>query len=140
MAVMVGIDFGLKRTGIAVTDAEQRIASPHCTVSSEKLLDWLKSFHGTQGIGCLVLGFPLSLNGEPTHVTQNVLLLKEVLEKEFQGVPVFLQDERYTSKRASRAIHLMGKKRMNKDKELIDKVSAALILQDYLLERENSSN
>lgn len=137
---MVGIDFGLKRTGIAVTDVEQRIASPHCTVSSEKLLDWLKTFHRTQGISSLVLGYPLSLNGEPTHVTQNVLLLKEVLEKEFQGVAVFLQDERYTSKRASHAVHLMGKKRMNKDKELIDKVSAALILQDYLLVRENSSN
>ncbi|MFM7387785.1 MAG: Holliday junction resolvase RuvX, partial [Bacteroidota bacterium] len=71
---------------------------------------------------------------------QNVLLLKEVLEKEFQGVAVFLQDERYTSKRASQAIHLLGKKRMNMDKELIEKVSAALILQDYLHERENSSN
>jgi putative Holliday junction resolvase len=137
MGVLIGIDFGLKRTGIAVTDSEQRIASPLCTLSSDKLMPWLVEFSSKHTVQMFVLGYPLSLNGEPTHVTENVVLLKEALEKQFKEVQVHLQDERYSSKRASNAIHLVGKKKLNKNKALLDKVSAALILRDYLNEREN---
>ncbi len=138
MGVIIGIDFGLKRTGIAVTDSEARIASPLCTLSSDKLMHWLIEYSSKNKIQLFVLGYPLSLNGEATHVTGNVVLLKEALEKQFKEVQVHLQDERHSSKRASNAIHLVGKKKLNKDKALLDKVSAALILQDYLNERENS--
>lgn len=101
-------------------------------------MHWLIEYSSKNKIQLFVLGYPLSLNGEATHVTGNVVLLKEALEKQFKEVQVHLQDERYSSKRASNAIHLVGKKKLNKDKALLDKVSAALILQDYLNERENS--
>jgi len=138
MGVLLGIDFGLKRTGIAVTDSEARIASPLCTLSSDKLMPWLIDYLSKHKVEALVLGYPLSLNGDPTHITENVVLLKEALEKQFKEVQVDLQDERYSSKRASKSIHLMGKKKHSKDKALLDSVSAALILQDYLNQRENS--
>ncbi|MBM3164821.1 MAG: Holliday junction resolvase RuvX [Bacteroidetes bacterium] len=140
MGVLMGIDFGLKRTGIAVTDSEQRISSPLCTVSSDLLLAWLKEYCCKNLVSGFIIGYPLSLSGTPTHITENVLLLKEVLVKEFPDVLVELQDERYSSKRASHSIHLVGKKKMSKDKALLDRVSAALILQDYLRVRENSQN
>ena len=137
MGVLLGIDFGLKRTGIAITDTQQRIASPHCTVASVQLMEWLISFSKAHEISAFVLGFPLAVNGDPTHITENVRLFQQALEAQFKGIPVFLQDERYSSKRASASIHMVGKKKLNKDKELLDKVSAALILQDYLKSREN---
>jgi putative Holliday junction resolvase len=138
MGGLIAIDFGLKRTGIAVTDSEQRIATPLCTVASELLMKWLIAYKNSNEISGFVLGYPLSLNGEPTHITENVKLFKLALEKQFVGVPIFLQDERYSSKRAAASIHLIGKKKMSKDKALLDKVSAALILQDFLNSRENS--
>lgn len=138
MGVIIGIDFGLKRTGIAVTDSEARIASPLCTLSSDKLMTWLIEYSSKHKVQMFVLGYPLALNGEPTHITENVLLLKEALEKQFKANQVHLQDERYSSKRAAQSIHLVGKRKLSKDKALLDKVSATLILQDYLNERENS--
>jgi len=136
--ILVGIDFGLKRTGIAVTDSGQVIASPHSTIASEQLMPWLVTLHQKSPLAGIVIGYPLSLNGEPTHITENVRLLKIAIERELPGLSVVLQDERYSSKRASNAIHQMGKKKLNKDKGLVDKVSAAIILQDYLNARENS--
>jgi len=138
LGILVGIDFGLKRSGIALTDSDQRIASPHCTLASEQLMSWLVTLHQKTPLAGIVLGYPLSLNGEPTHITENVRLLKEAIERELPGLSVQLQDERYSSKRASSAIHQMRKKKLNRDKGLVDKVSAAIILQDYLNARENS--
>lgn len=138
MGCLIALDFGLKRTGIAITDSEQRIASPLCTVPSKGLMKWLIDFRNSNEISGIVLGFPVALNGAPTHVTENVCLLKEAIEKELKGVSVEFQDERFSSKRASNAIHQMGKRKLNMDKSLVDKVSAAIILQDFLNARENS--
>ncbi len=136
--MLLAIDFGLKRCGIAVTDAEQIIASPLTMIPSEKLMSWLEQYILQNSLQGIVLGFPLSMNGEPTHITANVLLLKKALESAFTHVPIHLQDERFSSKRAAEAIHLVGKKKQGRDKGTVDKVSAAIILQDYLNEHGHS--
>ena len=104
-------------------------------IPSDQIMDWIKAFHTKHSLKGIVLGFPLSVNGEYTHITENVLLFKAALEKEIAELPVYLQDERYSSQRASEAIHHLGKKKHGKNKGIVDKVSAAIILQDYLNER-----
>lgn len=135
--MLIGVDFGLKRTGLAVTDSSMIIASPLDMIPSDQIMNWIKSFHAKNKLKGIVLGYPLSVNGDPTHITENVLLFKEALEKELGDVPVYLQDERHSSQRASEAIHYFGKKKHGKDKAVVDKVSAAIILQDYLNERKS---
>jgi putative Holliday junction resolvase len=133
--MLIGVDFGLKRTGVAVTDSSMIIASPLEMIPSDQIMEWIKAFHTKHSLQGIVLGFPLSVNGDYTHVTENVLLFKSALEKEIIGLPVYLQDERHSSQRASEAIHHLGKKKHGKNKGIVDKVSAAIILQDYLNER-----
>jgi putative Holliday junction resolvase len=132
MGILLGIDFGLKRTGLALTDDLKMIASPLEMVASEKLMQRLESLVVQYKIDGIVLGYPLSLDGTFTDVTQNVLYLKEAIEKQFVNIPIYLQNEQYTSKRASQAIFLAGKKKDLKNKGLVDKISAAILLQDYL--------
>ena len=127
----IGIDFGLKRTGIAITDDSGIIASPLIAIASEKLMAFLIDLIPKQKIKVIVLGFPTSLDGTDTHITENVRLLKEVLEKQF-NLPVELQDERMSSSRAMQAIHQGGKAKQKKNKGLVDTISATLILQDYM--------
>jgi putative Holliday junction resolvase len=132
MPKIVAIDFGLKRTGLAITDDRSIIASPLTTVDSSTLLDYLAQLISRETIATLVLGFPTKLDGSDTHITENVRLLKEALEKQFPQIPVKLQDERFSSSRAMETIHLAGKKKQMKEKSLVDKLAATLILQDYL--------
>jgi putative Holliday junction resolvase len=129
---ILAIDFGLKRTGLAITDSQQILASPLETVPSEKLMDRILALVQEESITEIVLGYPTSLDGSPTHITPNVLLLQEALIKTLGQVKVHLQNEQFTSQRAQQAIYLGGKKKQLKSKELIDKVSAAIILQDFL--------
>lgn len=133
--MLIGIDFGLKRTGIAITDSLMLIASPLLMVPSEDLMSWIKAYHLKNKLSGVVLGFPLSVDGTYTHLTENVLLLKSAIEIELSDIPVYLQDERHTSQRAAAVIHHFGKKKHGKNKGIVDKVSAAIILQDYLNER-----
>ncbi len=133
--MLIGIDFGLKRTGIAITDSLMLIASPLLMVPSEDLMSWIKAYHLKNKLSGVVLGFPLSVDGTYTHLTENVLLLKSAIEKELSEITVYLQDERHSSQRAAEAIHHFGKKKHGKNKGIVDKVSAAIILQDYLNER-----
>lgn len=132
MSKILAIDFGLKRTGLAITDSQQILASPLETVPSEKLMDRILALVQEESITEIVLGYPTSLDGSPTHITQNVLLLQEALIKTLGQVKVHLQNEQFSSQRAQQAIYLGGKKKQLKSKELIDKVSAAIILQDFL--------
>jgi putative Holliday junction resolvase len=127
----IGIDFGLKRTGIAITDDSGIIASPLIAIASEKLMAFLIDLIPKEKIKVIVLGFPTSLDGTDTHITENVRLLKEALEKQF-NLPVELQDERMSSSRAMQAIHQGGKAKQKKNKGLVDTISATLILQDYM--------
>lgn len=132
MSKIISLDFGLKRTGIAITDDKQIIASPLTTVDSPQLMDFLNKLVINESIETIVLGFPLRLDGSDSHITENVRILKEVLEKEFPSIPVVFQDESYSSASAMETIHLMGKAKHKKDKKLVDRVAATIILSEYL--------
>jgi putative Holliday junction resolvase len=132
MSVVLCIDFGLKRCGLAISDPNRIIASPLTTIDSSTLENWLSIEIPKRKIEEIVLGFPTRLDGSDSHVTENVRLLKTELENKFPSISVHLMDERYSSKMASQSIALMGNKKKKQDKGLIDQVAAALILQDFL--------
>lgn len=133
MGKILAIDFGLKRTGLAITDENKIIASGLTTVDSREMMNFIVQLTKKETIDTIVLGEPKRLNNEDSHITANVRLLKEALEKQFPQIPVKLIDERFTSKMAFQTMidgGLSKKKRRNK--ELIDEISATIILQSYL--------
>lgn len=133
MGRILALDFGLKRTGIAITDEMNIIASGLKTVDSKFLMDELKSLVSKNNISIIVLGEPKRLNGSDSHISENVRLLFEHLKKLFPLVSVVKYDERFTSKMASQSIAMMGLSKSKKqDKSLIDEVSATIILQSYM--------
>ena len=132
MSKIISLDFGLKRTGIAITDKKQIIASPLTTVDSVQLMSFLHQLMIKESIEIIVLGYPTRLDGSDSHITENVRLLKEVLEKEFPTKSIVFQDERYSSASAMETIHLMGKTKHKKDKKLVDRVAATIILSEYI--------
>lgn len=133
MGRKLAIDFGLKRTGLAITDSSNIIASPLETVDSVDLMNRLKELISQLDIDVLVLGEPKNLNSTETHISANVKLLEEALKKEFPGLEVVLIDERFTSTMALQAMIAAGStKKQRREKGAIDRVSAAIILQSYL--------
>lgn len=133
MGRIIALDFGLKRTGIALTDELNIIASGLATVDSRELMPYLGKLVAEKKVETIVLGFPKRLNNEDAHVTQNVRLLKEALEKKFPLCKVVLLDERFTSKMAFKTMIDSGlKKKDRQNKALIDEISATILLQDYL--------
>lgn len=133
MGKIIALDFGLKRTGVAITDESKIFAFGLDTVESKNLMSFMKDINSKEKLELIVLGLPKRLNNEDAHVTQNVLLLKEALEKEFPLLKIELVDERFTSKMASQLMHTAGAtKKQKKQKELVDKVSATIILQSFL--------
>lgn len=133
MGRIVGIDFGLKRSGIAITDELNIIASPLTTVESNDLMSFLKDLTLKNSIDTFVLGEPKRLNNEDTHITENVRLLKTALEKEFPTMKVVMIDERFTSKMAFQSMIDSGmKKKQRQEKGTVDMISAAIILQSYM--------
>ena len=133
MGRIVGIDFGLRRTGLSITDDLNIFAFGLDTIDSKDLMIFLKDLIEKEDVDTLVLGLPKRLNNQDTHITQNIYLLKEELEKQFNLVKVVLIDERFTSKMASQSMHVAGaNKKQKREKGLIDKVSATIILQSYL--------
>lgn len=133
MGKILAIDFGLKRTGIAITDESNIIASPLTTVDSIHLMTFLIDTVKKENVTTIVMGDPKRLNNEATHITENVYLLKEALEKQFPTVKIELMDERFTSKMALQSMIDGGmKKKQRQEKGMIDQISAAIILQSYL--------
>lgn len=131
---ILALDFGLKRTGIAISDENNIIASGLKTVDSKVLMVELHAVVRDKNIGLIVLGEPKRLNNTHTHITENVHILFEVLKKEFPLLQVVLYDERFTSKMASHSISISGlSKNKRHDKALIDEVSATILLQSYML-------
>ncbi len=136
MSKILAIDFGLKRTGLALSDELQMFAFGLKTVESKTLMDELKILVVKEKIVEIVIGEPKRLDTSDSHITQNVRLLKEAVQKNFPELLVNLLDERFTSKMASAVIAQSGlKKKDREQKGLIDTVSAAIILQDYLQTR-----
>lgn len=133
MGKYLAIDFGLKRTGLAITDSSNIIASGLDTVDSRLLMDRLVELVAKENVERIILGEPKQLNGQDSHITQNVYLLKEALEKQFPLQQIILVDERFTSKMAFQTMIDGGlKKKQRQDKGLVDKISATIILQSYL--------
>ena len=140
MSKILAIDFGLKRTGLALSDEGQIFAFGLKTIDSRTLMDELKLLVVKEKIVEIVIGEPKRLDTSDSHITQNVRLLQEAVRKNFPEVQVNLLDERFTSKMASAVIAQSGlKKKDREQKGLIDTVSAAIILQDYLQTRINGS-
>lgn len=136
MGRILAIDYGTKRVGLAVTDPLQIIASPLDTVHSKDLIKYLKNYDHNEGIEEIVLGLPTKLDGTDTNITQQVKQIHKHLQKQFPEKPVYLHDERFTSKIALDAMIAGGaKKKDRREKGNIDKVSAAVILQSYLESR-----
>lgn len=133
MGRILAIDFGLKRTGIAVTDPLKIIASGLTTVPSAEALDFLKRYCLEEDVECFVVGLPLHPDGNPAQIAPQADAFAAQLRQLFPGKPVVRQDERYTSNDAKRIILASGiKKQKRRDKALVDKVAAALILEQYM--------
>lgn len=135
MGRILAIDFGLKRTGIAVTDPLKIIASALTTVATGDTLDFLKKYCSEEDVESFVVGLPLHPDGNPAQIAPQADAFAEKLKKLFPGKPVIRQDERYTSNEAKRIILQSGiKKQKRRDKSLVDKIAAALILEQYMQE------
>ena len=132
MLKAIGIDFGLKRTGFAITDDSGIIASPLETIDSRNLPSYLKKLIETRKIQLVVIGYPLSMDGSDTDITENVRQFEKFVKESYPTLEVVLYDERMTSKIAQKALVQISRKEQRKQKGLIDKISAAIILQDYM--------
>lgn len=133
MARILCIDYGGKRTGIAVTDPLQIIASALTTVPTKELLVFLKKYMQQEEVELILIGEPLGLDDKPTHATPLVKKAIQQLKKEFPSIPILTVDERYTSKMASRAMIDMGmKKKDRQNKGNVDQIAAAIMLQEYM--------
>ncbi|MBA3648661.1 MAG: Holliday junction resolvase RuvX [Chitinophagales bacterium] len=133
MSRILAIDYGVKRTGLAVTDPLQIIATPLDTVSTDILLPYLEKYLEQQNVECFVVGDPKNLNNTPSQVSATINKFIEALKKRFPFIPVKRIDERFTSKMAQQTILAAGKnKKARRDKSLLDKVSAVILLQSYL--------
>lgn len=130
---IIGIDYGRKRIGIAVSDPLRIFASPLETVQSAKIIEYLKSYSAGERIVRFVVGYPINMNGKPSEAAADVDIFLKQLAKAFPDVPVTLEDERFTSVLAHRAMIDGGMKASDRrDKASVDKISAAIILQSYL--------
>ena len=133
MARIMAFDYGKKRTGIAVTDPLQIIATGLTTVETEKLMDFLIDYLRKEDVERFVIGEPVGLDGQATDASEAVDEFIQSLKKQFPGIPVDKEDERFTSKMAVQTLVKSGiKKKKRRDKKLIDQVSATIILQSYL--------
>jgi putative Holliday junction resolvase len=129
----MAIDYGLKRTGVAVTDPLQIIANPLETVASNELLTFLTAYIRKEEVECIVVGDPKNLDNTPAQISGEVNRMVETLRKTFPGIAVKTIDERFTSKIAQQTILASGvNKKRRRDKSLVDKISAVIILQSFL--------
>jgi len=136
MGRILAIDYGRKRTGIAVTDPSKIIATPLDTYPTNQVMSFLKKYHISENIEQIVIGMPKNLQNNDTDSTPYVRTFITLLEKEFPGMPIRQVDERFTSKMAFQSMIDGGmRKSERRKKENVDKVSATLILQSFLESR-----
>ena len=133
MERIIGIDYGKKRVGVAVSDPLGIFASPLDTVPSAGIIDFLKSYMEKENVVLIVVGYPLNMNNKPSEAAAYVDQFLNRLRKQFPSLPVKLEDERFTSQLAFQAMIDGGVKKMDRRvKGNVDKISAAIILQSYL--------
>lgn len=133
MARILSIDYGTKRTGLAVSDPLQIIASGLDTVATQEIFDYLKKYIEEEEVETIVVGDPKYPDGNPAQIAHLVVGFVRKLKEMFPEIKIDMIDERYTSEEAKRIILKSGaKKKKRRDKGLVDKISAVLILQDYM--------
>lgn len=132
MSRILAIDFGTKRIGLAVTDPDQIIATALNTIDNPKIFDFLQDYFSEESVELIVVGFPERSDGSSSEVQEKILKFVQNLKQKFKK-EVVLFDERYTSKLAFQAMIDGGlKKKQRRDKSMIDRISATILLQDYL--------
>lgn len=133
MARILSIDYGKKRTGLAVTDPLQLIAGGLATVATSELFDWLCQYVSREPVESIVIGEPRQPNGAPSENLQRVQQFVNRWRKAKPEIPIEYYDERFTSVLAHRAMLEGGlKKKSRQDKALVDEISATIILEDYM--------
>lgn len=133
MARILSIDYGFKRTGLAVSDPLQIIASGLATVESKQLIPYLKDYFQKESVELIIIGEPKNLDDSDTHATPLVEAFIKELQKNFPQIPVKKVDERFTSKMAKDAMLDMGLKKMQRrNKALVDEIAATILLQEYM--------
>ena len=127
------IDYGLKRTGIAVTDPLQIIATGLTTIHPNELIPFLKDYFSKEQVELIIIGWPTNWDDSATHATPHVEKCIKELQSNFPAISVKKVDERYTSKMAKDAMLEMGLKKMQRrNKALVDEIAATIMLQEYL--------
>jgi putative holliday junction resolvase len=133
MGRILAVDYGKKRTGLAVTDPLQIIASPLTTVDSQLAFEWILNYSKSESIDKIVVGLPLSMDGTKTDATDAAHHFIRRLRNALPGLSVEAVDEQYTSKMAEQALREMGlKKKQRENKENVDQLAAVFILRRYL--------
>lgn len=137
MPRILAIDYGVKRTGIAVTDSLKIIATSLQTVETRSLLSFLKEYFSKEEVECVVIGSPLNLNGTEQDLEKRIRSFIVDLKNNFPALKIERFDERFTSKMAGQTIRDAGIGKMKRrNKSLVDKVSATIILQNYLEQKQ----
>jgi putative Holliday junction resolvase len=133
MARILALDYGLKRTGVAVTDPLQIIATGLTTIESPKMIEFLQHYIKQESVELIIIGMPKNWDESDTHGTKPAKKAVALLQKHFPQIPLKEVDERYTSKMAKNAMLEMGlKKKDRRDKKLVDEIAATIMLQEYL--------
>ena len=133
MARILSIDYGGKRTGLAVTDPLKIIATGLQTVETTKLVSFLKNYFSKEQVELVIIGMPVNWDDTATHATPLVQKFIKEFQKNFPSIPIKEVDERFTSKLASQAMLQMGlKKKQRQNKAMLDEIAATIMLQEYL--------
>lgn len=141
MGRIMGIDYGRKRTGVAVTDPLQIVANNLATVPTHTLMQFIKDYMTREQVERIIIGQPTQLNGEPSESMKYITPFVNRLRKELPDMPIVMYDERFTSTIAHQAMIDGGMKKTDRrDKARVDAIAATIILNDYLQSRFNPSN
>lgn len=133
MGRILAIDYGRKRTGLAVTDILRITANPLLTIETKELMKWLTDYFTKEPVDEVVIGHPTQLNGEDSESMNYIRPFMGVFKKNFPDKPITMYDERFTSVLAHRAMIDGGMKRKDRqNKAVVDKIAACIILEDYL--------
>ena len=137
MGRILGIDYGRKRIGLAVTDPLQIFASPMKTVTNEEFDSFLAEYLKSEQVDAFVVGYPVQLNNQPSASVKYINPFIKKLEKSFPGKPIHLVDERFTSGMAMRTMIDGGvRKKERQNKGMVDRISASIILQSFIDKRK----
>lgn len=133
MARIIALDIGVKRTGIAVTDPLQMIATGLDGIETKELVPYLKKYLSAEKVDCIVIGKPMQMNNTESESWEFIQGQSKLIQQNFQQLKIEFYDERFTSKMALQSMKMAGAgKNEMKNKNTVDKVSATIILQNYL--------